>query len=418
MDLLEKLAATNGVISAENGNLTFPDGESVQIVQPQRRALVYVNGGVADYVADPGIEIDIVDWDLHAKGESPANVVAPAFFDLANKLNIALPESSRPLLTSDVLDILTTCNSSIHAENGNLSFENGSSFSLSAARDPRVFVSVSGGVAWESADPSVHVEVFDFDNHRADPVSTDPVPYSMRDLAEAVGAPVQDTTLSNSMRAFIATALRIDHSVVLHQTADGVDFVNREGQIKSVPTVDEALVLAAEEYGVMPDWSQVATALGVHNYLQPNHQVRDGLFDQFASHRLEQVLDAGADPEFARLLSAATRVAQRGDLSAIEQEQHFDELTDYMKGAYGGVPPRASADIGSDAELSHLHKTFVQFCSASVDSPDVTDLADRPHYRELVNAVNRKLLEGALVAPVTASAQKRVSLSPKPAGVR
>lgn len=55
---------------------------------------------------------------------------------------------------------------------------------------PRVLVVVSGGVADPVYDAGVDVEVFDWDNYKADPVGTGPAPAHFKDLADPVGVPV------------------------------------------------------------------------------------------------------------------------------------------------------------------------------------------------------------------------------------
>lgn len=56
----------------------------------------------------------------------------------------------------------------------------------------RVLVTVSGGVADYVADPGVKVEVFDFDNYRADQRQTDKVPLEFAHLAVPTCAPLAD----------------------------------------------------------------------------------------------------------------------------------------------------------------------------------------------------------------------------------
>lgn len=58
------------------------------------------------------------------------------------------------------------------------------------ATTPRVLVVVSGGVADPVYDEGVDVEVFDWDNYKADPVGTGPVPAHFKDLADPLDVPV------------------------------------------------------------------------------------------------------------------------------------------------------------------------------------------------------------------------------------
>lgn len=58
------------------------------------------------------------------------------------------------------------------------------------ATTPRVLVVVSGGVADPVFDAGVDVEVFDWDNYKADPEGTGPAPAPFKDLADPVGVPV------------------------------------------------------------------------------------------------------------------------------------------------------------------------------------------------------------------------------------
>lgn len=60
------------------------------------------------------------------------------------------------------------------------------------ARVPRVLVIVSGGVADFVVEGAVEVEVFDFDNYRADPVRTGGVPLSFAALGTAADVPLDD----------------------------------------------------------------------------------------------------------------------------------------------------------------------------------------------------------------------------------
>lgn len=65
------------------------------------------------------------------------------------------------------------------------------------AKAPRVLVVVSGGVADPVFDDGVDVEVFDWDNYKADPVGTSGVPKHFADLAEPFDIPVETGTSIN-----------------------------------------------------------------------------------------------------------------------------------------------------------------------------------------------------------------------------
>lgn len=57
---------------------------------------------------------------------------------------------------------------------------------------PRVLIVVSGGIADYVADEGVAVEIFDFDNYKADPENTDKVPAHFRDMAEMADVPFEE----------------------------------------------------------------------------------------------------------------------------------------------------------------------------------------------------------------------------------
>lgn len=56
---------------------------------------------------------------------------------------------------------------------------------------PRVLVMVNGGVVEPVFDPGVDVEIFDFDNYKADPIRTGGVPRHFAHLAQAFDIPVE-----------------------------------------------------------------------------------------------------------------------------------------------------------------------------------------------------------------------------------
>lgn len=60
------------------------------------------------------------------------------------------------------------------------------------ATPPRVLVVVSGGVADPVYDAGVDVEVFDWDNYKADPEGTGPAPAHFKDLADPIDVPVSE----------------------------------------------------------------------------------------------------------------------------------------------------------------------------------------------------------------------------------
>lgn len=57
-----------------------------------------------------------------------------------------------------------------------------------APGQPRVLITVRGGVADYVCDPGVDVAAFDFDNHEDDPTGTSKLPAHFADLALSVGA--------------------------------------------------------------------------------------------------------------------------------------------------------------------------------------------------------------------------------------
>lgn len=59
------------------------------------------------------------------------------------------------------------------------------------AGQPRILITVRGGVADWIADPGIDVGFFDFDDQEADPEGTDPVPAHFADLAAGTRVPVQ-----------------------------------------------------------------------------------------------------------------------------------------------------------------------------------------------------------------------------------
>lgn len=61
----------------------------------------------------------------------------------------------------------------------------------SVEQRPRVLVTVSGGVANYVHDDGVDIELFDFDNYRADPANTEKVPARFADLGKIMDAPVE-----------------------------------------------------------------------------------------------------------------------------------------------------------------------------------------------------------------------------------
>jgi hypothetical protein len=62
---------------------------------------------------------------------------------------------------------------------------------MNSTKRPRVLIVVCGGIAEYVYDDGVEVELFDFDNYRACPEDTDPVPAHFADLAATFNAPVE-----------------------------------------------------------------------------------------------------------------------------------------------------------------------------------------------------------------------------------
>jgi hypothetical protein len=58
-------------------------------------------------------------------------------------------------------------------------------------KEPRVLVTVNGGIADYVADAGVDVEVFDHDNYKDDPEGTGGVPAHFADLAEPIDVAVE-----------------------------------------------------------------------------------------------------------------------------------------------------------------------------------------------------------------------------------
>lgn len=56
---------------------------------------------------------------------------------------------------------------------------------------PKVLIVVSGGVADYISDPGVEVEIFDWDNYKADPIGTGRVSAEFVALAHIVGVPCE-----------------------------------------------------------------------------------------------------------------------------------------------------------------------------------------------------------------------------------
>ena len=78
-------------------------GESDQVVQlstpAMNRCLVIVSGGVADYVHDEGVEVELFDWDNYRAetAEGRAEMHVPAHFvDLAQPAGVPVQRSALP----------------------------------------------------------------------------------------------------------------------------------------------------------------------------------------------------------------------------------------------------------------------------------------------------------------------------------
>lgn len=56
---------------------------SVEVATP-KRCLIIVRGGVADYVNDDGVQVEVFDWDNYEDDAEATGVVSKEFADLAN----------------------------------------------------------------------------------------------------------------------------------------------------------------------------------------------------------------------------------------------------------------------------------------------------------------------------------------------
>lgn len=164
----------NGVVFRSEAlpPLTAEESRVVQEVvrKPRRsltvpRVLVTVSGGVANYVADDGVNVEIFDHDDYLADREGMRRPPKSFRDLAERGGVPFaidPAADGPNLQGAVQSIGTR----------------------------RVLVIVSGGVAEEIADDGVDVEIFDHDNFKDDPDTTHRPPVHFRDLADRVGVPV------------------------------------------------------------------------------------------------------------------------------------------------------------------------------------------------------------------------------------
>lgn len=93
--LMRNLATLEGHCSISNGALTMPDGATVDLnrlldrtAEGSVRVLVTVAGGIADYVADEGVDVHVFDHDNYEDDPVGTEAVPEHFRDLAEPLNV------------------------------------------------------------------------------------------------------------------------------------------------------------------------------------------------------------------------------------------------------------------------------------------------------------------------------------------
>lgn len=93
------LADAGSVLMTGSGNREFAElvtsvDISAPVIQAKPRVLVTVSGGIADYVSDPGVEVEIFDRDNHDP-ENPADtdLVSAHFADLAAPIDVPYAQS-------------------------------------------------------------------------------------------------------------------------------------------------------------------------------------------------------------------------------------------------------------------------------------------------------------------------------------
>jgi hypothetical protein len=414
MDLIKKLAETNGFVSISDGVVLFENEDAIRVSIPKLRALVTVSGGEASFVADPGVAVEMVDWDHHPSGVNPDYVISPGFRDLATAANISgVTSESKPPLTTDVLQLLNRVSGRISIDDGVGTFEDGTTVDFSAAQSPRVFVSVKGGIAEETADPSVDAVVFDFDNYAADPDGTDPVPANFRDFAEEQGIPVEDISLSADMRTYMAYELKQSHGVEIREVTNGYEYVGHAGEVEVRPTFDDAVASAATEYGVAPDWADVVAHFGLNDSFAWSRQVSDGQIERYVSSILDREFDVLNDPEFQEILNSARQAPNIGAHDAANFDIHYEELLAYMNGSSPGLPAQIGINAASGLDHAQVHRIFHEIC-AGVDAGQSGSPRFAENHHNLINALNTSIRTAATSAPLVAKQQKRAGIQMKP----
>lgn len=76
-----------GQDSNETGNYNFDIIEAESATKKRQRVLITVSGGVADYVADEGVDVEIFDHDNYEAGDADLTVSAH-FADLAEPIGV------------------------------------------------------------------------------------------------------------------------------------------------------------------------------------------------------------------------------------------------------------------------------------------------------------------------------------------
>lgn len=79
---LDELKACLDEGASDNGSVGVNRGLLRQMLRAPR-VLIIVSGGVADYVADPGVDVEIFDWDNYNDDPKWTGKVPAHFADLA-----------------------------------------------------------------------------------------------------------------------------------------------------------------------------------------------------------------------------------------------------------------------------------------------------------------------------------------------
>jgi hypothetical protein len=88
-------AGASGLLSRQSEHQ--PDSEAHMAEEEaldskKLRVLVVVSGGVADYVADTGVEVNVFDWDNYNADPNETGGVPEEFADLANPIDVPVEE--------------------------------------------------------------------------------------------------------------------------------------------------------------------------------------------------------------------------------------------------------------------------------------------------------------------------------------